>query len=389
MVINESLVGVVKEALKHEEFTGIYGSLHGIQGMLDGDLIDLRQELDETLEHIAKTPSSALGTVRLKPTLMQCRRVFDVFEKYNVKYFFYIGGNDSAETCHIINETAKEQNYELRIFHIPKTVDNDLKINDFCPGYPSAARYVAMSFMGNDLDNRALPGVKIDVVMGRHAGWLTAASALARQNEGDGPHLIYVPERPITIEKFVNDIDAMYEKHGRCLVAVSEGIVGEDGKPIAESLIGGKDSHGNIQLSGSGALGDALVEYVKSHTRHEDMRVRTDTLGYAQRSFPGVRSEFDAKVARMVGEEAVKYALKGDIDGSVTIRRIDDGGTAVCEADLVPLRDVAKHTKDLPDSFISESGNDITDAFIEYASPIVGKLQQKGVLKAIPVPKAK
>lgn len=380
MVINESLVGVVKEAIKHEEFTGIYGSLHGIKGMLEGNFVDLRQESEEALEEIAKTPSSALGTVRLKPTEEQCRQVFDVFEEYGIKYFFYIGGNDSAETCHIINEVAREHNYELRVFHIPKTIDNDLKVNDFCPGYPSAARYVAQSFMGNDLDNRALPGVKIDIVMGRHAGWLTAASALARQHEGDGPHLIYVPERSISVEKFVADIDAMYEKHGRCLVAVSEGVVGEDGEPIAKALIGNTDSHGNLQLSGSGALGDLLVKYVEDHTKHDDMRVRTDTLGYAQRSFLGVRSEFDAKTARMVGAEAVKYALKGDIDGSVTIRRIGEGKEAVCETDLVKLREVAKHTQDLPDEFIAESGNDITQSFIDYAKPIVGELPKKGKL---------
>lgn len=381
MVINESLVGIIKEAVKHEEITGVYGARHGFQGMLNGDFVDLRQETDENLEHIARTPSSALGTARLKPTEEDCRRVFEVFEEFNVKYFFYIGGNDSAETCHIINEVAKKHSYELRVFHIPKTIDNDLKINDFCPGYPSAARYVALSFIGNDLDNKALPGVKIDVVMGRHAGWLTAASALARQNEGDGPHLIYVPEHPISIEKFVGDIDAMYAKNGRCLVAISEGVVGENGKPIAEKLLGDTDSHGNLQLSGSGALGDALVEYVKAHTSHKDMRVRTDTLGYAQRSFPEVRSTVDEEVARMVGREAVLYAMQGDVDGSVAIRRISEDGPAVFETDLVPLRDVAKHTKDLPKNFISENGNDVTNDFIEYLKPIIGEIPQKGALR--------
>lgn len=382
MVINQSLVGLVKEALKHEEFQGIYGAENGIVGILEERFIDLRQESDNTLEKVAFTPSSALGTCRHKPTEGDCKKVFEVFEKHSVKYFFYIGGNDSADTCHIVNEIAKKEGYELRIFHIPKTIDNDLPLNDFCPGYPSAAKYVAESFIGNDLDNRALPGVKIDVVMGRHAGWLTAAAALARQKEDDGPHLIYLPETPLSVTDFVRDIDNVYEQHGRCLVAVSEGITNANGKSIGEMLTSKKDSHGNVQLSGSGALGDMLVNYVEMHSKHKNMRVRTDTLGYAQRSFPGTQSEVDSKVAYMVGKEAILYALKGDIDGSIAISRLSkEGNDPVFETDLVELKEVAQKTRTVPKKFISESGNNVTWSFIEYARPLVGELPVKGYLE--------
>lgn len=375
MVINESLVGIIKETESHQEFQKIFGARFGIKGLLKEDFIDLRKISDEKLELIAGTPSSALGSCRHKPTAAECEKIFEIFTKHNVKYFFYLGGNDSAETCHIVNEIALKRQYELRIFHVPKTIDNDLLINDFCPGYPSAARYVALSFLGNDLDNRALPGVKIDVVMGRHAGWLTAAAALARRGKGDGPHLIYLPERPIKVRSFVKDIDDVYAEHGRCLVAVSEGITGSNGKPFGEALAKSRDAHGNVQLSGSGALGDLLASYVEKHSRHRKIRVRTDTLGYAQRSFPGVRSEVDAKIARLVGVEAVKYSLKGDIDGSVTVRRLNNGGSEpVIETDLVRLKHIAKNTRVIPASFIAKNGHDVTPKFIKYLEPLVGKL---------------
>ena len=380
MVINESLMGIVKEARRHQQFQGIFGAHHGILGMLAGDFINLRQLSDKKTKLIADTPSSALGTCRHKPDVKDCKKVFEVFAKHDIKYFFYIGGNDTAETAHIINEIAKKEGYELRIFHIPKTIDNDLLVNDFCPGYPSAARYVAMSFMGNDLDNQAIPGVKIDIVMGRHAGWLTAAAVLARQSTQGGPHLIYLPERPITVKKFVKDIDDVYAKYGRCLVAASEGIAGPGGKPLGESLTSKRDSHGNIQLSGSGALGDMLANYVEKHSRHKDMRVRTDTLGYAQRSFPGVASKVDKQVARMVGQEAVRYALKGDIDGSVAISRLSKQGKPVFETDLVELRRVAKNTKEMPSKFINRSGNNVTADFVKYLRPLVGDLPEVGKL---------
>lgn len=367
-VINQSLVGIIEEALKHEAIEGIFGAHFGLKGILKEDFIDLRKFNKETLELVAQTPGAALGSCRHKPTEEDCEKVFDVFHKHNVKYWFYIGGNDSAETADIVNNIARQRNYELRIFHIPKTIDNDLVLTDHCPGYPSAAKYIALVFQGDDLDNRSLPGVKINIVMGRHAGWLTAAAALG------GAHLCYFPERPVSMTKIVKDIDEVYKKEGRCLVAVSEGVRNSDGKLMLESKIKEFDAHGNPQLSGSGDLGDFFTNYVKEHSYHQKLRVRADTLGYSQRSFPGVVSEIDAKEARMVGQAAVKYAMKGDIDGSIILNRIGEGENYSIEVKLAKLADLAKKTKSLPDEFINQNGNGVTDKFIEYITPLVGEL---------------
>ncbi|MFH0879213.1 MAG: 6-phosphofructokinase [Lentisphaerota bacterium] len=384
VVINQSLIGAIEEAKKHKEIKGIYGALHGIKGILDEKFIDLRKESLSDLEAIANTPSSGLGSVRKKPTPEDCAKIFAIMQKYNVRYFFYIGGNDSAETTHIINEEAKKANYQLRCFHIPKTIDNDLRENDHTPGFASGAKFVAMAFMGDNLDNRALPGVKINVVMGRHAGFLTAASALARVYPDDGPHLVYVPERPFHIEKFADDVKRIYGKYKRCVVAVSEGIMDKDGTPIAAAYTKEVDSHGNVQLSGSGALGDLLSNIVKQKT--DISRVRADTFGYLQRSFPGIVSPVDTKEAREVGRMAVKIASGKDTDGSVAIRR-KPGKTYKTFYELVPLRNVAKETRHMPDNFINKDSNDVTKAFIDYAKPLAGPLPKIGRFKGVAVPK--
>ena len=383
-VINQSLVGAVLQAKKHKEIKKIYGALHGIQGILNEDLIDLGRETVETLKAVAQTPSSALGSVRKKPTPADCEQIFTKLQKYGVRYFFYIGGNDSAETAHIINEEAKKAGYELHCFHIPKTIDNDLRENDHTPGFASGAKFVAQAFMGDDLDNAALPGVKINVVMGRHAGFLTAASALARTYPGAGPHLIYLPERPFDLKKFPQQVKAMVAQHGRCIVAVSEGISDASGQAIAASFTKEVDSHGNVQLSGSGALGDSLENIIKAETGIT--RVRADTFGYLQRSFPGVVAANDAKVAFAVGREAVKYATSGDVDGSVAIRR-KKGKKYQVYFERVELRSVAKETRHMPDAFIAANGCDVTKAFIDYAAPIVGPLPKIGRFKRVKVKK--
>ena len=386
MVINQSLIGAVLEAKKHKNIKGIYGSLHGIQGILKEEFIDLRKESVSNLEAVAQTPSSALGSVRKKPKPEDCVKLFAVMKKYNIRFFFYIGGNDFAETTHIVNEEAKKAKYELRCFHIPKTIDNDLRENDHTPGFASGAKFVAMAFMGDNLDNRALQGVKINVVMGRHAGFLTAAAALARVYPDDGPHLIYLPERVFSMDKFARDVKRVFKKHGRCVVAVSEGISDKDGTPIAALLTAEVevDSHGNVQLSGSGALGDLLANIVKQKT--EISRVRADTFGYLQRSFPGIVSATDAKEAREVGRLAVQAAAKKNVDGSVAIKR-KAGKTYRAEFKLVPLSAVAKETRHMPDEFISKDGNDITAAFIRYAKPLVGELPKIGRFAGKPVAK--
>ncbi len=384
-VINQSLVGAVLEARRHREIVKVYGSLHGLKGILDENLVDLGRETRANLDLVAKTPSSALGSVRKKPTPEDCERVFQVLQKYNVRYFFYIGGNDSAETTHIINEAARRVGYEMRCFHICKTIDNDLRENDHTPGFGSAAKFVAQAFMGDNLDNRALPGVKINVIMGRHAGFLTAASALARRYPDDGPHLIYVPERPFCLERFIEDVKRVYARYKRCVVAVSEGIADEQGVAIAAKFTHETDSHGNVQLSGTGALGDMLAGYVKE--KAQISRVRADTFGYLQRSFCGVVSDVDAKEARAVGAQAVKFACRPEsLDGSVVIRR-KPGRNYQVSFGLVELRAVARETRHMPDAYINADSNDVTKAFLDYARPIVGALPAVGRLKAVKVAK--
>ena len=385
VVINQSLVGAVLEAKKHPAIKKIFGSRHGLKGILEENLCDLGRETTANLELVAGTPSSALGSVRKKPTPEDCVKVFQVLQKYNIRYFFYIGGNDSAETTHIINEEAQKEGYVMKCFHICKTIDNDLRENDHTPGFGSAAKFVAQAFMGDNLDNRALPGVKINVIMGRHAGFLTAAAALARVYPDDGPHLIYLPERPFSLKKFVVDVKAVYAKYKRCVVAVSEGIADEKGTAIAAKFIKEVDSHGNIQLSGSGALGDLLAKEIKE--KAEISRVRADTFGYLQRSFAGVVSVNDAKEARQAGAAAVKFATGNQFNSGSTAIKRKPGKKYAVTIERTELKNVAKETRHMPDAFINQAGNDVTPAFIAYAKPIVGELPKIGRLKAFSIAK--
>jgi len=376
-VINQSLVGAVLAARQEKAITGILGARHGIAGIMREDFVDLSTQSDAQLEVVAQTPAAALGSVRLKPGREECERVFEVFKKNDVRYFFYIGGNDSAETAHIISEMAREASYDFCTVHIPKTIDNDLRMTDHCPGFASAARFVALAFMGDDRDSNALPGVKINVVMGRHAGFLTAAAALARQAEGDGPHLIYLPERVFDVEQFKVDVRRVVGEYGRCVVAVSEGVSDAEGNPIASS--GERDSHGNVQLSGTGALGDCLSAHVKQAFKGENVRVRADTFGYLQRSFPTIVSPVDAKEAREVGDFGVKYAVSGAGNGSVAIRRLSSVPYA-SEYFITELANVARETTSVADEYINAEGNDVTGAWLDYIRPLVGDLPEIGRL---------
>jgi ATP-dependent phosphofructokinase / diphosphate-dependent phosphofructokinase len=388
-VINQSLVGVVLEARRHGGITRVYGARHGVRGIVDEDFVDLTQETSHNLELVASTPAAALGSTRDKPDLAYCREMFKVLQAHRIEHFFNIGGNDSSETVRIVAEEAKAAGYPLRCIHIPKTIDNDLVLNDHTPGFPSAARFVAQAFAGANLDNAALPGVYIGVVMGRHAGFLTAASALGKKFADDGPHLIYVPERVFDIERFLADVKATYERHGRCVVAVSEGIHDAAGTPILARLAKDleRDAHGNVQLSGSGALADLLCEEVRSKLKIK--RIRGDTFGYLQRSFVGCVSDVDAREAREVGEKAVQYAMwgfEGSLrDGSVAIQR---NGFYSADYTLLPLEAVAGKTRTMEDAFISASGTDVTDAFRLYLRPLLGSgMPDAFRLRPNPVPK--
>jgi 6-phosphofructokinase 1 len=379
MVINQSLVGAVLEARRSPRIGRILGARHGILGILGDDYVDLRAPDARTLKAIAETPSSALGSCRRKPDAEDCRRIFEAFRRRDVGYFFYIGGNDSADAARIVAEEAEKAGYPLVVYHIPKTIDNDLCSCDHTPGFGSAARFVACAIKGDDLDNRALGGVKIDIVMGRDAGFLTAAAALARQAPDDGPHLIYVPEVPFSLETFKKDVAAAVKKYGRCVCAVSEGIRDENGASIGARFAGGEmDSHGNVQMSGTGALGDYLARALKD--AGTAARVRADTFGYLQRSFPGLASETDRREAAAVGRCAVKAALKGELTkGTIAILRAEGAAYQVAFAPR-PVATAAKRTRSLPKEFIARNGHDVTAAFLDYARPLVGALPPCAVL---------
>jgi 6-phosphofructokinase 1 len=367
--INQSLVGVVLESRKFTQVTSVYGAVYGVRGIVNEDFVDLTQETTHNLEQVAITPSSALFSTRDKPDEKYCQEMFRVMRAHDIRYFFYVGGNDSADTVRIVNQQAEKSDYEFRAIHIPKTIDNDLVVNDHTPGYGSAARFVGQAFIGANLDNAALPGVYIAVVMGRNAGFLTAASAVARKYPDDGPHLIYLPERPFSVDTFLKDVRQTFDRFGRCVVAVSEGIVDSAGNPILTKLVARveKDAHGNIQLSGTGALGDLLAQQVKRHLNIK--RIRSDTFGYLQRSFFGCVSDVDQHEAREVGERAVQFALWHNMDGSVTIHRT---GFYSVDYRLSRLDEVAAKTRRMPNEFITEEGNDVTDAFIFYVRPLLG-----------------
>ena len=379
-VINKSLVGFIKEATTRD-FDEILGARHGLAGMLGEDFVDLSNLSESQLYGIAKTPAAALGSVRKKPTDNDIEQLISIFERQNIRSFYYIGGNDSAETAHLVAEGAKSIGYEMKAFHIPKTIDNDLLETDHCPGYGSAARFVAHAFQGDDADNRSLNGIKINVLMGRHSGWLTAASTLGKATEEDGPHLVYVPEKIFNIDTFIKEVKEVYESLGRCVVAISEGVHNKDGEYFLQTyagetgsgLAGKKDSHGNIQLSGSGALGDTLTNIISENI--DGARVRADTFGYLQRSFLADISDVDAEEAERVGQHAVVVSETEDT-GSVILKR-QFSEKYHCEVDLVGLEKVAKNTKVMPKEFLDENKPYVTNEFFEYAMPLTGGIEPK------------
>ena len=379
-VINKSLVGFIKEAI-NSDFDEVLGAKHGLAGMLSQDFVDLSNLSESQLYGIGKTPAAALGSVRKKPTDHDIEKLVSIFEKQNIRNFFYIGGNDSAETANLVAEGAKSIGYEMKAFHIPKTIDNDLLETDHCPGYGSAARFVAHGFKGDAADNRSLNGIKINVLMGRHAGWLTAASTLGKSSEEDGPHLVYVPEKTFNIENFLKEVKEVYDALGRCVVAVSEGVHNEKGEYFLQTyadqsgsgLAGKTDSHGNKQLSGSGALGDTLTNIVSEYI--DGARVRADTFGYLQRSFIADVSSVDAEEAERVGQHAGVSSRESQ-SGSVILKR-QFSEKYYCEVGTTELRKVAKHTKEMPSEFIDSTKPYVTNEFFEYAMPLTGGIEPK------------
>lgn len=368
-VINQTLVGIIEEARRHPEITQIYGALKGVEGIVEEEFVDLTQETTRNLNDVAFTPSSALMSTRVKPDKAYCQEIFKVLKAHEIRYFFYIGGNDSSDTVRIVNAYAKTEGYELRAVHVPKTVDNDLVGSDHTPGYGSAARFVMQAFSGINLDMKALGGVYVGIIMGRHAGFLAASASAARICLDDGPHLIYLPERPFAMETFLEDVKRIYDRLGRCIIAVSEGISDADGTPVVTKYLKEieKDEHGNTNISGNGALGTVLADMIKAKLKIK--RVRGDTFGYIQRCFLGNVSDVDQKEAREVGEKAVQFSVCQGKDGSVCIKRV---GEYTVDYQLLPFEEVAGLTKTMPDEFINSAGNDVTPAFSAYVRPLLG-----------------
>jgi 6-phosphofructokinase 1 len=368
-VVNASLAGAVLEAKRHPEIEAIYGSLGGILGIIHEDMIDLGRERLEVIEGLRSTPSAILGSCRYKLSNEDYERILAVFRAHDIRYFFYVGGNDSMDTTHRLGQLAADRKYRLVVMGIPKTVDNDLAHTDHCPGYGSAARFTALSVRDAGRDSEALSNmgrIKIMEIMGRNAGWLTAASALARENPEDAPHLIYVPERPLNTDRFLEDVQRTYERRGHAVVAVCEGVKDENGNALAESRLPiDVDAFGHGQ---AGGVADVLCRLVKDRL---DLSARFDKAGTIQRVFMATASPVDVQEAALVGEMAVHHAVKGVSDRMVTLERVADEPYR-CTTGLVELAKVANLERPLPDEFLSPSGNDVTEAFIRYAAPLLG-----------------
>jgi 6-phosphofructokinase 1 len=363
-VINQSLVGAILEAKKHG--LEVIGARHGIKGIVKEDFINLSEIDDAKLNRIAETPASALGSTRDKPNEEYCTNILNIFKKHDIRGFFYIGGNDSSDTIRIVLEFAKQSNYEMKGFHIPKTVDNDLMENDHTPGFPSAARFVAKAVMGIERDNAALPGIHLCIIMGRHAGFLTAAGALG------GAHRVYIPEHPFDLEEFAQEVKQTYDQHGRAVIAISEGIQDKDGNPIITHFVKEKevDAHGNIQLS-SLPLGDVLTDYLKQ--RIGASRVRSDTFGYTQRSYPDA-SSVDSAESRAVGQMAIQEFMKGERNsGSITIQR-ESSESYKAIIGVSDLEKIAGKTRHMPAEYFDANTKTITPAGMKYLMPLVGEL---------------
>jgi 6-phosphofructokinase 1 len=393
-VINQTLAGILTSAKNHSKrIKTVFGAFHGLHGLLYENLLDLSGVSSQVLNGLAHTPGAALGSARLKPKADDLDRVFDVFREHNIRYVFYIGGNDSAEAAQLIRSEANLRNHDLHILHVPKTIDNDLMETDHSPGYGSVARVAAHVLLGDDLDNRSFyNGIKINICMGRHAGWIAAASALARrcveneEPETCGPHLIYLPERDFTENQFLSDIQNTYDRLGRATVVVAEGIADQ----LKNSRFAGeKDEFGNAQLSGSGKLGDHLAKLVEKNIQVRQhlgkLRVRSDTWGYLQRSLPGIVSETDSREAFEVGAAAVEFMMNGETDKTVIIRRISNSPYSSMP-DLADLSAVAQKTKLVPSHMLNASGNGVTNAFFDYVLPLAGELPKAyslGILEKI------
>lgn len=382
-VINSSLAGVIDEALRHDEIKGVYGALNGILGLLNLSIIDLKREDPSIITGLRSTPSAALGSSRYKLKEDDLEKILDIFEDYDIRYFLINGGNDSMDTASRILRFAKEMKFDLRVMGIPKTVDNDLLYTDHCPGYGSIGRWLAISIMDAGRDTEGIytsDPVKIVETMGRDTGWVSATTSLAKQGEEDAPHLIYLPEIPFRLEIFLKDVQTTYNTLGYAVIVVSEGIRGEDGRPIVESKRPiDADSFGHPQPGGVGHfLADAVAEQL-------GIKARCDKPGTIQRSSMLCASTTDLQEAYIVGKMAVRYSVGGKSGFMVTLERINSPQYQV-KTGLVELEKVANKIRRFPEEFINKEQNFVTPVFLSYFAPLVGEaLPRYARLKKYPV----
>ena len=370
-MINASLAGVIGAAQQHDCFTGIYGLVHGIEGALKEELLDLTTETAANLDLLARTPASALGSCRHKLSEDDYEHILTIFQAHNVRHFVYIGGNDSMDTCHRISELATTSNYQMQVMGVPKTIDNDLACTDHCPGYGSAARFLALATRdtGRDLEAMAtFDDVTILEAMGRNAGWLTAASVLGKETEGEAPHLVYVPEVPFSQESFLEDVTRIHRTLGRVFVVVSEGIRDSDGEFVGQHKLKiGSDAFGHVIHSLTHGVAAYLSDLVRQTLGLQARFLRPGLIG---RAMSNCVAETDRQEALQVGKAAVSHLAAGRSGNMVTLERVSNHPYA-WDTGLVPLSDVANAEKLLPREYVNEAGNMIASAFWDYALPLI------------------
>lgn len=367
-VLNRSLFGVVQQTADSNSFGKIYGAMHGMEGVLAGDLADLGKVSKAEWSRIARTPAAALGSTRRKLRPEDVPVILETLASHDIGYWFIIGGNDSAETGHAIGVEARKAGYDLAIMNVPKTIDNDLVLTDHCPGYGSAARFVVLATMGAGRDAESMgqaSPITIIEVMGRDAGWLAASSGLAKQDERDAPHFIGVPEILVDENRFLTRIEEAYRKYGFAVAVIAENTRGPDG------VIGGHDEPWYVDDFGH-AYYDGPSRYLAGLVaRHLNVRTRYEKPGTIQRALEACVSKSDAQEAEMAGRAAVRYALEGHADEIVTLQRVP-GEKYACTTGVAPLEKVGGKVKEMPDEYLDEANNFVTPAFIDYVKPLVG-----------------
>ena len=383
-VINASAYGVIRTALDTGCITKVYGAAHGIKGVLEDKLYDMGYEDAYELSLLMNTPSSELGSCRYKMADPEAddtdyRRILEIFKKYDVRYFFYNGGNDSMDTCDKISRYMEKSGYECRIMGVPKTIDNDLANTDHCPGFGSAAKYIATSCAEVYKDAHVYDTGMIVIIeiMGRHAGWLAASSALASLT-GCGPDLIYLPERDFDMDEFVASADRIYREKGNCIAVVSEGIHYADGRFVSEAKVSATDGFGHAQLGGLASL---LANVVKERT---GAKVRGIELSLLQRCGAHIASKTDVDEAFLAGKTAVEAAVAGETGKMVAFKRESADGKYVCVPTLVPLTSVANYEKKVPAEWITPDGASVTQDFIDYALPLISGEPERPTENSLP-----